>query len=152
MPIFRIMTRAPSVSSIAAALLLGIATGMRSFLPLAVLSTTDPRRRALRGVLVPLAATELLGDKLPRVPSRLAPVPLAVRLVAGALGAVWLTSRSRTPVVLAGAAGALAGALLGSLARERLPSATRTPDLPWALLEDLTSVSLTGTAVRLASA
>ena len=143
------MTRSP----LAAAALLGLATGLRSFLPLAVLSTTQAAPRGLRALLLLLAATELVGDKLPQVPSRLAPVPLAFRLLAAGAGAAWLTrSRSRATLVLAGAAGALAGALLGFRARTLLPQATRTPDLPWAVLEDLTAAVLARTAVRLASA
>jgi len=146
------MLRSPSASTLAAATLLGIATGMRSLLPLAVLSTRHDRPRGLRALLLPLAATELVGDKLPRTSSRLAPVPLAFRIIAGGLGAAWLTrSRRRVPLVLAGAAGALAGALLGFRARTRLPSATRTSDLPWALLEDVSSAGLARTAVWLAS-
>ena len=146
------MSRSPSASTLVAASLLGIATGMRSLLPLAVLSTTHARPRGLRVLLLPLAATELVGDKLPRTPSRLAPVPLAFRIIAGGLGAAWLTrSRRRTPLVLAGAVGALAGALLGFRARSRLPSVTRTSDLPWAVLEDLSAAALARTAVQLAS-
>ena len=147
------MSRSPSASTLAAASLLGLATGMRSFLPLAVLSTRHARPWGLRLLLLPLAATELVGDKLPGTGSRLAPLPLAFRIVAGGLGAAWLTrSRRRMPLILAGAAGAVAGALLGFRARARLPSITRTPDLPWAVLEDVSAVALAGTAVRLASA
>jgi uncharacterized membrane protein len=138
---------------LAAASLLGLATGMRSLLPLAVLSTRHAHPWGLRLLLLPLAATELVGDKLPGTGSRLAPGPLAFRIVAGALGAAWLTrSRRRLPPVLAGAGGALLGALLGFRARTGLPSVTRTPDLPWAVLEDVSAAALAGTAVRLASA
>lgn len=147
------MTRPASSSSLAAAALLGIATGMRSLLPLALLSLTQGSHRGLRALLLPLAATELVGDKLPWIPSRLGPVPLGARLLAGGIGAAWLTrSRRPTPLVLAGGAGALAGALLGSRARRRLPHSTGTPDLPWAVLEDVTAFALAGAAVRLASA
>ena len=80
------------------------------------------------------------------------PSPSPSRIVAGGLGAAWLTrSRRRAPLVLAGAAGALAGAVLGFRARTRLPSLTRTSDLPWAVLEDLSAAALARTAVRLAS-
>jgi uncharacterized membrane protein len=147
------MTRSTSPSSLAAAALLGVASGMRSLLPLGVLSVTQGGPRGLQALLLPLAATELVRDKLPGTGSRLAAVPLAARVVAGGLGAAWLTrSRHPTALVLAGAAGALAGALLGSGARRRLPHATGTPDLPWAVLEDVTAAGLAATAVRLASA
>jgi uncharacterized membrane protein len=147
------MTRSASRSSLAAAALLGVATGMRSLLPLAVLSVTQGSPRGLQALLLPLAATELVRDKLPGTGSRLAPVPLAARIVAGGLGAAWLTrSRRPAPLILAGAAGALAGALLGSRARRRLPQATGTPDLPWAVVEDVTAAAVAGAAVSLASA
>lgn len=146
------MSLSPSASTLAAAALLGIATGMRTFLPLALLSTTNARPRGLRTLLLPLAATELVGDKLPQTRSRLTPVPLAARVLAAALGAAWLTRRRRSvPLVLAGSAGALAGAVLGFTARTRLPSITRTSDLPWAVLEDVSAAALARTAVRLAS-
>jgi hypothetical protein len=146
------MTRSASPSSLAAAALLGVASGMRSLLPLAVLSVTQGSPRGLQALLLPLAATELVRDKLPGTGSRLDAVPLASRILAGGLGAAWLTrSRHPVPLVLAGAAGALAGALLGSRARTRLPHATGTPDLPWAVLEDVTAGALAATAVRLGS-
>ena len=136
-----------------AAALVGLATGMRSLLPLALLSTTHARSFGVPAVLLPLAATELVADKLPGTGSRLAPAPLAFRIVAGGLGAAWLTrSAGRAPLILAGAAGALAGALLGFRARTRLPSVTGTPDLPWAVLEDLSAAVLVRTAVGLAAA
>ncbi|HET9034792.1 MAG TPA: hypothetical protein VFN45_01255 [Myxococcaceae bacterium] len=145
------MTRSRRSSALLAASLLGVATGMRSLLPLAVLSTTRGRRPRLRALLLPLAATELVGDKLPQTPSRLGPVPLTFRLFAGGLGAAWLVpARRSVPLVLAGAAGALAGAVLGARARSRIPAATGTPDLPWAVLEDLTAATLTGAAMQLA--
>jgi len=147
------MSRSPSASMLAAASLVGLATGMRSLLPLALLSTSQARSRALPALLLPLAATELIADKLPGTGSRLAAAPLAFRLVAGGLGAAWLMrSERRAPLVLAGAAGALAGALLGYRARTRLPSVTRTSDLPWAVLEDLSAAVLVRTAVGLAPA
>ena len=149
--IFPTMSRPSSASSLVAASLLGTATGMRSFLPLAVLSVTRSRRRGLRALLLPLAASELVADKLPRMGSRLAPGPLTARVVTAGIGASWLVrSGNRAPLVVAGAIGALAGALLGHRARTRLPAATATPDLPWAALEDATAATLTGTALHLA--
>jgi uncharacterized membrane protein len=145
------MTRSTSPASLAAATLLGVATGLRSLLPLAILSTTRSSRWGLRALLLPLAGSELVADKLPRMGSRLAPGPLVARVVAAGIGASWLVrSRSRTPLVLAGAVGAVAGALLGPRARTRLPAATGTPDLPWAALEDATAAALTRTALHLA--
>ena len=144
------MSRSPPASSLVAASLFGVATGMRCFLPLALLST----RRAhpgLRVLLLPFAAGELIADKLPQMGSRLAPGPLTARVVAAGIGASWLVrSGNRAPLVVAAAAGALAGALLGHRARTRLPPATGTPDLPWAVAEDVSAATLAGTAIQLA--
>src|SRR5678816_2074740 len=52
------MTRSASPSSLAAASLLGVATGMRSLLPLALLSLTQGGHRGVRALLLPLAAAE----------------------------------------------------------------------------------------------
>lgn len=145
------MTRSTSPASLAAATLVGVATGMRCCLPLAILSVTRSKRLGLRALLVPLAASELVADKLPQTGSRLAPGPLTARVVAAGIGACWLVpSRNPAPHVLAGAAGALAGALLGHRARTAIPAATGTPDLPWAALEDTTAAMLVGTALHLA--
>ena len=117
-------------------LLLGVATGLRSQLGLAVLAWSEPAGpgdpRVLRGLrsrpgrlaVGAAAAGELVMDKLPQTPSRLA--------VGGALGA----------------AGAAAGSYAGAAYRTALPARTRTPDLPWALGEDAVAASLAGTAVR----
>ncbi|GAA3577561.1 hypothetical protein GCM10022197_38570 [Microlunatus spumicola] len=90
--------------TVARAALLGLATGSRSFTGLAAqvlatpsLATRQPEqalgRLRVKGLVGLLAAGELVGDKLPAVPSRLAPPVLASRLGLAALTAL-LASRA----------------------------------------------------------
>src|ERR1700729_3764608 len=80
--------------------LLGFATGLRTFTPLAVLCwyaflgylPTDGtwagwtgRIAVAVGVTV-LAVAELIGDKLPKTPNRISPMPLLARMILGGLG------------------------------------------------------------------
>jgi uncharacterized membrane protein/uncharacterized protein (UPF0548 family) len=142
--------------------LAGVA-GLRSMLPLALLSARLTRTRPpaapfgllarprVSQALALAAAGELLVDKLPFVPARTAPLPLAGRMAAGALVAVAASEVGRTPSAssssrpgfarswllpaLAGAAAALATTLAGH--RFRTAGANRNvPDLPLALVED----------------
>ena len=91
-----------------------------------------------------LAVGELINDKLPKTPSRKAPVSFAARIVTGAF--------SGTALSLAGAHTAIAGALLGGLgavvgtlggyeARTRLVKVMGVPDYVIALLEDAVAIA-----------
>src|SRR4051812_9926017 len=104
-------------------LVLGVVTGLRSQLGLAVLARSEPASgrdtRALqllrsapgRGLTGLGAGTELVMDKLPSTPSRLRPPALAVRVLTGAgVGALSANSTHGRTVGMAGALGA-AGAL-----------------------------------------
>ena len=106
--------------------LLGIVAGMRTTLPWAMLawSAQDGREGALpgfltlglgRGLLTAAAIGEMIGDKLPFVPSRLSPAPLVGRVVSGALGGAAIGRQARLSPV-AGAAGGAVGAAGGALA------------------------------------
>lgn len=143
--------------------LLGVVTGSRSQLGLAALAWTpadpaDPRpARLLRApagrVVTTLAAGgELVGDKLPNAPSRLARGPLTARIVQGGVTAALAAARGgRSAAVTAaalGAAGAYAGSVAGARFRSALPARTGTPDLPWAVAEDAAAVSLAALATR----
>ncbi|WP_334164238.1 DUF4126 family protein [Phenylobacterium sp.] len=92
-------------------------------------------------ILTGLAALELVGDKLPKTPSRKAPGPFVARVVSGALvGAAvgWAAGQ-----VLAGAVAGALGAGLGTLGgyAARMGLARRLGrDLPAALLEDVVAV------------
>jgi uncharacterized membrane protein len=158
------MTSAPDPSALARPLLLGIVTGLRSQLGVAVLAWSEPASsgdtRALRllrstsgrTVSVLAAAGELVGDKLPSTPSRLKPLVLGSRLVTGAAVGVLSVGRTdkRTLAVAGavGAVGAAAGSYAGATYRKVLPARTHSPDLPWALGEDAIAAGLAATAVK----
>ena len=145
-------------------LVLGVVTGLRSQLGLAVLAWSEPASgrdtRALRllrsapgrGLTGVGAATELVVDKLPSTPSRLQPQGLAFRLLAGAgVGALAANSTDRRTVGVAsalGVAGAAAGTYAGAYYRKLLPARTHTPDLPWAVGEDVVAAGLAATAIK----
>jgi uncharacterized membrane protein len=153
------MTSAPVLRP----LVLGIVTGLRSQLGLAVLAWSEPASgrdtRALRllrstpgrQLAATAAAGELVADKLPSTPSRLLPPALAARVLSGAgIGALAVNSTDRRTVGIAsllGAAGAAAGSYAGAYYRKLAPR-THTPDLPWALGEDAVAAGLAATAVK----
>ncbi len=120
-----------------AAALAGFACGLRTF--------SAPLALALRGrlggrsFLAVAAAGELVGDKLPSVPSRTAPGPLALRLAAGALCGHVLAGRAG---LAAGAAGAAAGSFAGQRARGLLSERTGKPDAVFAVAEDAVAYAL----------
>lgn len=93
-------------------------------------------------ILTGLAFLELLADKLPKTPSRKAPVGFIARLVTGAVcGAAFGLSRdSAITGVIAGVLGAIAGTLGGYAGRMRLAKAFGGADLPAAVLEDSIAV------------
>jgi uncharacterized membrane protein len=150
----------PPLPPPARALLLGVATGLRSQLPLAVLAVEasqdrfDPGGGPLARVLesrgglaglVAAAAAELVADKLPVTPSRLSAGPFLRRLTVGAaVGAAVhrdAAASTATGVVL-GALGAAAGAAAGARFRSLAAERTRVPDVVWAVLEDLAAAGL----------
>ncbi|MGZ4278271.1 MAG: hypothetical protein ACXVFN_07720 [Solirubrobacteraceae bacterium] len=135
----------PDRARILSAAVLGLAGGMRTFVPPAALS--------LRGRLVapPLAlivagtaAGEMAADKHPAMPSRLGAQGIVARLAAsGGAGAV-----------LGGPAGAVAAAVAAmasaqACSRARVAIRRRTGhDMPAALVEDVLSASLAALATR----
>jgi uncharacterized membrane protein len=101
-----------------AALLLGFATGLRAFSAPAALALRARRLTAPRRLVLLAAAGELVADKLPSTPSRLARRGLTGRLIASALSGrrVAGTAGARAAI-----GAALAGALAGSFVRARRP-------------------------------
>jgi uncharacterized membrane protein len=89
------------------------------------------------------AAGEIVNDKLPKTPSRLAPGGLAPRILFGGLAgasvavgggqALWLG-------IVLGIVGCLVGAVAGYQVRMRIVEALGTKDLYIALLEDLVAI------------
>lgn len=139
------------------ALLLGVVAGLRSMTAPAVAAWAarlgwihlDGTPLAFLGhpiavyVLTALMIGELIGDKLPRTPSRTTAGPLVARVVAGALAGAALTVGLGGGLglgALSGAAGAVAGTLGGYRARVGLVRALGTPDYVVALAEDVVAV------------
>ena len=98
-----------------------------------------------------LALGELIADKLPWVPDRKSPGPLAFRLVTGGLSGGAIFASARQPIALGailGALGALAGSFEGYRLRRALTKEKGLPDLPVALVEDAVAI---GAAFLIAS-
>jgi uncharacterized membrane protein len=136
--------------AVVASVLLGAASGMRSQLGVATLVARSDaslpsifREPWTRRLLVVGAAAELVGDKLPAAPSRLAPAGIASRLAMGALAA-GLFARTRQapwpPAAAIGAASAAVAAKVGHDVRARL--ARSAPDPAVAVVEDAVALGL----------
>jgi uncharacterized membrane protein len=137
--------------------LLGLATGMRTMTPMAVLCWfAYSGNLPLEGswahwaaklssaiVFTVLALGEYVVDKLPKTPNRTAPGPLITRLVfgglIGAIVAVGLDGSGVEAVILA-VSGTLVGAFGGFLVRRELVSQLHSRDWPVALIEDMSAV------------
>jgi uncharacterized membrane protein len=93
-------------------------------------------------ILSVLAIGELINDKLPKTPSRKAPVPFIARVVVGALcgAALGATNDVLIGGLLAGVLGGVAGTLGGYEFRARLVRAIGGNDLPVALFEDAIAI------------
>ena len=90
-----------------------------------------------------LALAEIVNDKLPATPSRLAPPSLVIRSLTGALAGTALAIAAGQFVVLGivlGALGALAGSFLGYYIRHGIVTGLKLPDFPIALLEDAIAI------------
>lgn len=128
---------------LAAPLLAGLATGARSLGPLAVMIPVD-EHPVLEPALVAGAAGEAVADKVAPLPARTEPLPLAGRLVLGALAGGWVArGRGASPLTgaLLGAAGAAAGAWVFTRGRKRLVDAG-VPDTAVGVAEDAAVVGL----------
>ena len=93
--------------------------------------------------LTVLAIMELVADKLPRTPSRTAPLGLIARIVTGGLTGACVAAGAAQGVffgVLPGAIGGVAGCFLGYWARTGIVKALATRDIYIALLEDLVAI------------
>lgn len=148
---------------IALAFLIGVASGLRSFLPLAAVAFgARIGHLALAGtplaffgaplaayLLGPLALLELVADKMPQIPSRRKPGPFVFRLVSGALagGSVGSAGGFLVGGMIAGVLGGFAGTIGGAAFRARLAAAFGR-DLPAALVEDALAIALVVLAVR----
>jgi uncharacterized membrane protein len=89
------------------------------------------------------AIGEYVNDKLPKTPSRTAPLGFVARIVTGALSGACLCASARRPLLagaLMGALGAVIGTLGGYQARTRLVKALNVKDLFVAIPEDLIAI------------
>ena len=143
---------------------LGAATGLRSMTGLALASRELTGRSAgdadalrewladdtVSYVLTGLAIAELVADKLPEVPDRVDPAPLAARGVVGAVvGAMAGGEDYWAAGAAIGAAAAVASAWLGWAVRKEAGWATGLPDPVLAVLEDVAAVSTARGSARL---
>lgn len=140
-------------------LALGIMSGGRSATPLAVLALNHDRSSLKgawqdwkvfstplgRGILVASAVGELIGDKLPKTPSRIAPGALFGRIASGALAGAALGTTGKRDLRLEGAilggVGAIVGSFVGWAARKAVGGATGLPDPVVALAEDAATIA-----------
>jgi len=150
-------------------IMLGLANGLRTLTPIAVLSWfAYTGRLQVEGtwafwtanlasaiVFTLLALGEYVGDKLPQTPNRTAILPLAARIVFGGLvGATVTTSLHQAPLagILLGSLSAIAGAFCGFHARRFLTTNGKLPDLPIALAEDAVTLALSLFAMHIVTA
>ena len=137
--------------------MLGAATGMRTFTPMAVICwfaytgylpvegtwASWVAKLVTAIVFTVLALGELVGDKLPKTPDRTATGPLIARLIFGALvGGIVAASLNGSEIegVILGVGGALVGAFGGQLIRREIVERSGSKDWPVAVAEDLVTV------------
>ena len=133
-------------------ILLGAIAGMRSMLPLAMLSCVrknspehgwaGPRSRLITPGLLVLAVGELVGDKWAGAPNRISPAGLAARVTTGALAAAAVAPRSQrySGAVLGSAAAVAAGYLSFGV---RAAAMRRFGQVPTGLMEDVIALGAT---------
>lgn len=137
---------------------IGFVSGLRAFTPLALVCwlanwgwiPLGGSRLAFLGttigavVVTILALGELIGDKLPKIPSRTGAAPLGGRMITGALSAAAICIAAGQSWVLGAvvaAISAIGGAFLGYHARRVLTQRLPLPDLLVALIEDFVTIA-----------
>jgi uncharacterized membrane protein len=137
--------------------MLGVVTGLRSMMPMAVLCwfafakqldvggtwAAWTAKLSMAIIFTILALAELIADKLPWTPNRTSPAPLAARLflggLIGAIAAIGLDGSSTEGGFLA-LVGALLGAFLGYHARRDIVQRYQLPDWRVAAAEDVIAI------------
>jgi uncharacterized membrane protein len=90
-----------------------------------------------------LAIFELVGDLLPATPRRIAPAPLAARIISGGFCGACLCAAANQSLLLGaalGAIGAVVGAFAGYGLRKRLVTSLNVKDIFVAIPEDLIAI------------
>jgi uncharacterized membrane protein len=128
---------------------LGAVAGLRSMMaPAAAFSLRD---RRVSVPLALLAAGELIADKLPVTPSRLAPPSLGFRLASGALCG-WVVAGAfdgnRPLGLVCGAVGAAAASYGGYYLRQAIVKNVPLPDTVVAIGEDGLALAFAAIATR----
>ena len=144
------------------ALALGLVTGMRSTLAPAMTSRAlaarddiddaDEPARTLAShraqqVLVPMAAAELLGDKMPFAPDRTIVPSMMFRALSGGVTAAALASMRREPMLLPALIGATA-----ALVSSKIGLGLRKPYQPQPLLNAALGLAEDGLALTVGNA
>ena len=144
------------------ALALGLVTGMRSTLAPAMTSRAlaarddiddaDEPARTLAShraqqVLVPMAAAELLGDKMPFAPDRTIVPSMMFRALSGGVTAAALASMRREPMLLPALIGATA-----ALVSSKIGLGLRKPYQPQPLLNAALGLAEDGLALTIGNA
>jgi uncharacterized membrane protein len=118
---------------------LGIVSGLRAFTPVAALLLT---RGGILGVIFAIAAlAELIGDKLPFIPSRTSLPALSLRILSGAFVG-WSFSKEQGASEIVGAIVGVVGALIGAYGGRavRVAAIAKIGALPSAILEDAIAI------------
>ena len=143
----------------ALALGVGVAAGLRSLTPPAVVAwaahlgwlNLNNSPLAFMGSIIAaiffslLALFELFLDLQPSTPKRTSPVPLVARILTGGLCGACLYAAGNQSLIIGailGAVGGVIGAFAGYEIRRRLVAALHVKDIFVALLEDLVAIGL----------
>jgi uncharacterized membrane protein len=128
------------------ALLIGVTAGLRAMTAPALLSLAEQEPGKGRHwllaspqtarVLTTMAVGELVFDKLPFAPRRIAPAGLSGRLLSGAMCGAMVSRDDERAGALLGIAGALVSSFAGYAIRKGIGRASRLPDALIALVED----------------
>jgi uncharacterized membrane protein len=138
------------------AFLIGVIAGLRALTPLAVIACAAYWHGFLHGtplsfmgrlpaaiIFTVLALFELVNDKRPSTPSRLAPAGLIARIVTGGLSGACVAAVGVESIAFGaalGAVGGVVGAFAGYYTRGGLVKSLKVSDLPIALLEDAIAI------------
>lgn len=150
------MPQRENVDALVRGLAIGVAAGCRSTLGLLgpTVAGTGRRSTTVRLLAAVGIVGELVGDKLPRTPSRAAGVGPLVRAAAGAVGALQLDAgrppARRVAASVAGAVGGIAGTW-GGYGWRRLFARRGLPDWPAAVTEDAFALALAVASLRTAT-